>query len=243
MRGTLLRELPRETSVHRLWAGTKLVAVTLLGGSLVVYPTWPMLAAVSVVLLLAAIAARVPVFAIPVPPWWLWGLVAFGAAVNVVVGVDAVWIYFRGILFGVVLLWATLTVAWTTSMADIAPAIATLLSPLRRVGAPVTEWAVSMALLLRSLPMLVDDVYTLVAARKLRPRKSTRSGKTQDTFLIDIMAAIMSVAIRRSADMGEAIAVRGGSGSITSGRRRPHGSDAVALVLVIAACATGVVLS
>ena len=33
MRGTLLRELPRETSVHRLWAGTKLVAVTLLGGT------------------------------------------------------------------------------------------------------------------------------------------------------------------------------------------------------------------
>ncbi|MGB6182442.1 MAG: energy-coupling factor transporter transmembrane protein EcfT [Rhodococcus sp. (in: high G+C Gram-positive bacteria)] len=243
MRGTLLRELPRRTPVHRLWAGTKLIAVTLLGGSLVVYPTWPMLAAVSAVLLLAAIVARVPIFAVPVPPWWLWGLVAFGAVVNAFVGLDAVWIYFRGILFGVVLLWATLTVAWTTAMADIAPAIATLLSPLRRVGAPVDEWAVSMALLLRALPMLVDDVYTLVAARRLRPRKNTRSGKTQDTFLIDIMAASMSVAVRRSADRGEAIAVRGGSGSISSGRGRARPADALAVIVVVAACAVGVILS
>lgn len=243
MRGMLLRQTPSESPVHRLWAGTKIVAVAALGGSLIFSPTWPMLAAVATFLVVAAIAGRISVFAVPKPPWWLWGLIAFGALVNLVVGVDAVVIYFRGVLFGLVLLWASLTVVWTTAMADIAPAIATLLSPLRRVGAPVDEWATAIALMLRALPMLIDDVYTLVAARKLRPRKAVRNGTTQDTFLVDIMAAIMSVAIRRAADMGEAIAVRGGSGSIAAGRRRPGRSDAVALTLVIAAVVVGFVLS
>lgn len=243
MRGMALRETPTESPIHRLWAGTKIVAVALLGGCLIFSPTWPMLAALASLLLLTCIVGRISVFAVPVPPWWIFALLAAGAAVNLVVGVDAVLIYFRGVLFSVVLLWASITVVWTTAMADIAPAIATLLAPLRKVRAPVDDWAVSMALLLRALPMLIDDVYTLVAARRLRPRKATRSGRTQDTFLVDIMAAIMSVAVRRAADMGEAIAVRGGSGSITVGLRRPGLTDAAALILVIATCVTGIMLS
>jgi len=243
MKGVLLRELPLSTPMHRLWAGTKLVAVAVISVSLLVWPTWPMVGAVAGLLLVAAVVARVPLRAVPIPPWWLWGLVAFGAAVNAVVSPDAVWLYFRGILFAVVLLWATITMAWTTAMADVAPAFATLLAPLRTLGAPVNDWAVSTALLLRALPMLLDDVQVLVAARRLRPRKGTRNGKAQDTFLIDIMAAIVSVAIRRSADMGEAIAVRGGTGSITATRARPGLRDAAAMTIVVAVCVAGAVLS
>jgi energy-coupling factor transport system permease protein len=235
MKGTLLREVPGTSVVHRLWAGTKLVSVAAISVSLLLQPSWSMLAAVAALLLICMTVARITPLALPRPPWWLWALVAFGGAINLVLGLDALATYGRGLLFTFVILWASITVAWTTPVAEVAPAVARLASPLRRLGAPVDEWAASLTLCLRALPLLVDEIYTLFAARRLR-RNTFRN---VDSLLVDALTAVVSTAIRRSTEMAEAIEVRGGSGRITRDRRRPEAADAAALVLVLGMCALG----
>lgn len=237
MKGTFLREIPGTSVVHRLWAGTKLVAIAAISVSLLIQPAWSMLAAIAALLVLVAALARITPGAVPRPPWWLWGLVLFGGAINAVLGLDALAVYGRGLLFTFLVLWASITVAWTTSMAEVAPAVARLASPLRRVGAPVDEWAASLALCLRALPLLVDEIYTLFAARRLRRNKF----RNVDSLLVDALTAVVSTAIRRSTEMAEAIEVRGGAGRITKDRRRPGTNDAIALLVVAVTCAAGFV--
>ena len=43
MTTVVLRQVPRFSPIHRLWAGTKLIVVLLLSITLVVAPTWPAL--------------------------------------------------------------------------------------------------------------------------------------------------------------------------------------------------------
>ncbi len=62
-------------------------------------------------------------------------------------------------------------VSWTTNIAEIAPAVATLCRPLRLVRIPVDEWAVSVSLALRAFPMLIEEFRVLYAARRLRPKR------------------------------------------------------------------------
>ena len=61
-------------------------------------------------------------------------------------------------------------VGWTTQLGAVAPALARLARPLRVLRLPVDEWIVAIALALRCLPLLIDEMRTLAAARRLRYR-------------------------------------------------------------------------
>ena len=87
------------------------------------------------------------------------------------------------------------------------------------------EWAIAVALSLRSLPLLIEEMRTLNAARRLRPKPVVKSAS--DNSLVDIVTTVMSVAIRRADEMGTAITARGGTGMITATDDRPL-PDAVA---------------
>jgi hypothetical protein len=63
----LLREIEADTVIHRLWAGTKLVAAVVLSLTISFYPTWAIVAASAAVLLAATMLARVPWSAPPLP--------------------------------------------------------------------------------------------------------------------------------------------------------------------------------
>ncbi len=82
---------------------------------------------------------------------------------------------------------------------------------------------------------------TLVAARRLRPKAVVNSAA--DNSIVDLITTTMSVAIRRSAEMGEAISARGGTGLIAAYPKRPQLADLFALIVVIAACVSAVVLT
>lgn len=247
----LLRRLPGDSAIHRLWAGTKLVGAVAFGVVLSLVPSWPGIVIGAVLGLVVARLARVPWSAVPRPPAWFWVLMGAGGLLTLAsggrpevaigsghVGLGDLELYVRFVCLSVVLLGASALVAWTTSLGDVAPAVARLGAPLRRLRLPVDEWAVTTALCIRSLPMLVEEIRTVVAARRLRPRPSLHR-RNLDALLddaVDLMTAALAAAIRRAGEMGEAITARGGTGQLTSRPRGPGRADAVAAAVLAVAC-------
>jgi energy-coupling factor transport system permease protein len=230
--------------VHRLWAGTKLLIVLILGVMTWVLPSWPALGMVAAVVVITALIAGIPLGALPRPPWWFWGLIALGVAVNASFGLAAVVVFLRAVVLGLVLVASSILVIWTTPMAEVAPALAKLMRPLRILRLPVDEWAVAIALCLRGLPMLIDELRMLRAAHRLRPTAKGRSDHpSAEMGIMDMITAAMSSALRRSAEMAEAITARGGTGRLTAYPSGPGRADAVALVVIGLACAVAITLT
>ncbi|MCU1646310.1 MAG: uncharacterized protein JWN03_6585 [Nocardia sp.] len=247
----ILREVPVDSPVHRLWAGTKIVGVFVFSVLLMFTPSWGLLAVSAVFLIAVWFLARLPLGTLPRFPWWIWIGILIGAGINAPVGLDAVLRYGQIIVFGFLLLGASFLVAWTTPMGEIAPALAKLGAPLRRLGwtrkgvthrLPVDEWAVVVALTLRGLPLLLEELRILRAARKLRPKDSLVHRASENPF-VDILTASMAVSSRRAGELGEAITTRGGTGELTARPSSPGRSDAVALLLLVLLCAAGIVVS
>ncbi|MGW0248029.1 energy-coupling factor transporter transmembrane component T family protein [Nocardia goodfellowii] len=237
----LFRQVPVTSPVHSLWAGTKMIAAFLISVVLMFRPSWLMLGIMIVFLLAIGYTARLPLNTLPRLPLLFWVLVAAGGLLNLAVGPKSVLAFFQIFVFGLVLVAASFLIAWTTPMGEIAPALAKLGAPLRRLRLPVDEWAVVVALMLRSLPLLLEEIRILRAARKLRP-KDRLLERAADTALIDILTAAMAVATRRASELGEAITARGGTGQLTAHPSAPTRRDAFALGVVVAVCAGAVLL-
>lgn len=249
----LLRPVPGDSAIHRLWAGTKLIAVAALGVLLTFYPGWLPIGFVAVVVLVTAALARIPRGALPSIPSWLWLIVAFGgvtasfAAGSPLVTVAGTEFGLGGLLnflrisaVALVLLGLGALVSWTTNVAEIAPAVSTLGRPLKLLRLPIDDWAVAIALALRAFPMLIDEFSVLYAARRLRPRRRPESRRDRrkqwSAELIDLMAAAVTVALRRADEMGDAIVARGGAGQISAYPSRPRAADYVALLTIAVVC-------
>lgn len=241
MSAVLFREVPVSSPVHSLWAGTKIIGAFLISVVLMFLPSWPVLGLMVVFLIAIGVMARLPLSTLPRLPWWFWAAIGIGALLNVPVGSESVLRYTNVTAFGLILLASSFLIAWTTPMGDIAPALAKLGAPLRRFRVPVDEWAVVIALTLRGLPLLMDEIRVLRAARRLRPKDGLLS-RAADNPLVDILTAAMAVSSRRATELGEAISARGGTGQLTARPSAPGRNDAIALTIVIAVCLGAVVL-
>jgi energy-coupling factor transport system permease protein len=137
-------------------------------------------------------------------------------------------------------------VSWTTNVAEIGPALATLGRPLKPFRIPVDEWAAALALALRAFPMLIEEFQVLYAARRLRPKEVPRSRKArrrqQGREVIDLLATAMVVTLRRADEMGDAITARGGAGQLAASPARPKLADWMTLALFAAAGVASVAL-
>lgn len=242
MSTVLLRRVATFSVVHRLWAGTKILGALAISLLLMVLPAWPTLGVVAIFLVGTAALAHVPAGAIPRPPWWLWFAVVLVGALNAVTGPEALVRYLQTTVFGLLLFTGAMVIAWTTPMNEIAPAIAVLGRPLHKLRLPVDEWAVAIALTLRSLPLLIEELRILRAARRLRPKNAGTLHDAQTSPIIDIITATMAVAMRRASELGEAITARGGTGQLTAYPARPGRNDVVALLTVTVVCGLGVAL-
>ncbi len=255
----LLRPVPGDSAVHRMWAGSKLLMVAAIGVLMTFYPGWVPIAAVAVLVLVAARIAKIPRGALPSIPGWLWILLFFGGLTatfaggspvidvgSVTVGLGGLFNFLRITALSIVLLGLGAMVSWTTNVAEIAPAVATLGRPLRALRIPVDEWAVALALALRAFPMLIDEFRVLYAARRLRPKDVaiSRRGRLRGVWLeiIDLLAVAITVALRRADEMGDAITARGGTGQISAFPSRPKMVDLWAFVIVIVVCGTALAL-
>ena len=71
---------------------------------------------------------------------------------------------------------AAALMSWTTPLAEVAPALARLGTPLRWLRLPIDEWAATVALSIRCLPLLIEEVRTLAAAPPATADDSPRQG-------------------------------------------------------------------
>ena len=250
----LLRPVPGDTVIHRLWAGTKLLTVAGIGVLMTFYPGWIPIGLVAVLVLVTALLAGVPRGAVPSVPIVLWVLLLLGGVTaafgggdphveigGLEVGLGGLLSFLRINALAAVLLGLGMLVSWTTNVAEVAPAVAKLGRPLKTLRLPVDDWAVTVALALRAFPMLIDEFRVLFAARRLRPKDPviTRRDRRRRwaAELIDLLAAAVTVALRRADEMGDAITARGGTGQISALPSRPRWADAVAITVVVALCA------
>ena len=210
-------------------------------------------------ILTTARLAHIPRGALPSIPRWLWILFFLGGATasfaggspvidlgSVEVGLGGLSSFLRITAVSIVLLGLGAMVSWTTNVAEIAPAVATLGRPLRPLRIPVDDWAVALALALRAFPMLIDEFRVLYAARRLRPKEVPASGGHGAAGwaleVVDLLAAAVTVALRRADEMGDAITARGGAGQISAAPSRPKRADWVALSIVVLVCAAALAL-
>lgn len=255
----LLRPVPGRSAIHELWAGTKLIVVFGVSVLLTFYPGWVPIALVAALVLSAAWIAHIPRGTLPSVPRWLWIVLALGGVTaafaggspvlelgSVHIGLGGLLSFLRVTLLSIVLLGVGAMVSWTTNVAEIAPAVATLGRPLRPLRVPIDDWAVALALSLRAFPMLIDEFRVLYAARRLRPKPmlTTRKARRRRwaVEVVDLLAAAITVTLRRGDEMGDAITARGGTGQISAAPSRPKLADWVALSIVAAVCAAALVL-
>ena len=253
----LLRPVPGTSAVHDLWAGTKLLAVCAISVLLTFYPGWITIGLVAALVLTAAQVAHIPRGALPSVPHWLWIMLVLGGVTAAFAGgspfieLAGAHIGFGGLLnflrittLSIVLLGLGAMVSWTTNVAEIAPAVATLGRPLRLLRIPIDEWAVALALALRAFPMLIDEFRVLYAARRLRPKLVLHSRRARRRRwaleLIDLITAALTVTLRRADEMGDAITARGGIGQISAAPPRPKLADWLALSIIAALCAASI---
>ena len=239
---TFLRLVPGDSVVHRLWAGTKILVVAGLAIVMTISPSWAIVGMGVAIVLVALLAARIPPGAIPRLPTWFFAALALGAVLNlwsgqkpvVTVGpvdlsIGALSEWARFTLLALVLIASGAIIGWTTRLGDVAPALQRMIGPLRRLRMPVDEWIVAIALAIRCLPLLIDEIRTLNAARRLRTHDEhgnpTSGGRTTRGLIdesLDLLAAAIVASVRRARDLAEAIIARGGTGgSVSEGRSAP----------------------
>jgi energy-coupling factor transporter transmembrane protein EcfT len=244
--------------MHRLWAGTKLMAVVALALMLGLKPSWPSIGAGAALVALAWAVARIPRGALPRLPRWFFIAFALGAFLTLrssatpighLLGIPVSWggleEWARITTLAVVVFAAAAVMSWTTPLAEVAPALARLGTPLRWFRLPIDEWASAIALSIRCLPLLIEEVRTLVAARRLRP--STRQGtEPRLVWMVresqDLLFTTLAVSLRRASELGEAMEARGGLGPVSGSTAMVGWRDAVALVLLVAAASAAILL-
>ena len=253
----LLRPVPGRTVIHELWAGTKLLVVAIIGILLTLYPGWVPIALVGAFVLITAKIAHIPRGVLPSVPRWLWFLLFLGAltasfaggsphltVASVDLGLGGLLKFLQITVLSIVLLGLGGLVSWTTNVAEVAPSVAKIGRPLRLLRLPIDDYAVALALALRAFPMLIDEFRVLFAARKLRPREPAATARERhrrmSREIIDLLAAAVTVALRRADEMGDAITARGGAGQISALPSRAKRADAVAFAIVIVLCAVSV---
>ena len=182
---TFLRLVPGNTIVHRLWAGTKLLVAAALALLVSLWPSWAMIGLAAGVVLLGLLCARIPLGAFPRLPTWFFAALAVGALLNlwsgtkptvdvggITISLGALEEWARFTVLAVVLITSGALIGWTTPLGDVAPALRRLFRPLRLFRLPVDEWVIAIALAIRCLPLLIDEIRTLAAARRLRAHES-----------------------------------------------------------------------
>jgi energy-coupling factor transporter transmembrane protein EcfT len=255
---TFLRLVPGNTPVHRLWAGTKLVVAAELALMVSISPTWPMVGLAAAVVALELLIARIPLGAFPRLPNWFFGALAISAllsmwsstepmatigGINVSLGGLEEWARFTAL--AVVLVVSGALIGWTTPLGEVAPALSRLGRPLRWLRLPVDEWVIAIALAIRCLPLLIDEIRVLGAARRLRARDDEGDARGHPRAAVrqalietnDLMATAIVASIRRARDLGDAIVNRGGlgaGGNLPGARFRV--TDALVLLVTTVLC-------
>jgi len=246
----VLRYVPGDGPLHRCWAGTKILSIAALSLGMLLWPSWATAGVAAAVLLAAFLAARLPRGVAPRVPVVVVVVLLVGAVLALVsgtapfvhlgsvkVGLGGLEVWARFLVLGIEVLALAALVSWTTPLADLAPALGRLASPLRRLRLPVDEVVGAIALGIRCLPLLIEEVRVLAAARRTRRPEPLRGFQQHAEALQELLFTALASSLRRSRELAEAIEARGGVPSPMSETHPWRKVDTVILLLVAAAVA------
>lgn len=246
------RFLPTGSSVHALEARAKLVAAAIWIAAIVAARgAFPKIALLAVFLLVARLA-RIPqrVLWIGLRPLLAIFLITFAFQAVFVPG-DALFrlgpfaVTAQGVALGLELL-LTLTLfalvvsllTLTTDPVAFADGLETLLSPLRGVGFPAHEFALTLTLALRFVPTLateVDRIHTAQIARGARFAGANPLDRARS--FLPVLVPLFVLSFRRADDLALAMEARGYRGGESRTRFRGRAlelRDALSLAIPIA---------
>lgn len=245
----LLRYAETGSPLHRVDARTKVVALTVLAIVLSFDPSWATAAATWTVVVVAFVVARLPRSVVPRPPRpLLWGvglsivlgLLAGGEPFvgggGVSIGVGGLIFQFRFLAVSFGYLAIALLLGWTTPLGQLPTAASWLLSPLGRLGVPIDDVVAGLALSVRALPLIADELTTTTTLWMARPRQN----RNRLVDAVDLVATAVVAATRRATELGEALAARGRYAPPPE-RSRFAGVDAVVALAIAGFVAVAVV--
>ena len=251
----VLRFVPGSSPLHRMWAGTKLVTLVLVSIGLLLWPSWRSVGIMGALVLIAFLSARLPRGISPRLPWWLGGVLLVGVVLGLVaggrpeahlgslrVGLGGLDNFARFSMVGIDVLAGAALLAWTTPLADLSPALGRLLGPLRRFRVPVDELVGAIALSIRCLPLLLEEVRVLRAARRARRPANPRSFRELGDEAVEMVFGALANAIRRAREVAEAIEARGGVPTVAPETHPFTSVDTLALAVSVVAVTAMVLL-
>ena len=133
---------------------------------------------------------------------------------------------------------SSVLLTYTTTPIALTDGIERLLSPLKKIGLPVHDFAMIMTIALRFIPTLMEEAEKIMSAQKARGADFT-NGSLIDRAkaLIPILSPLFSSSIRHALDLATAMECRcykGGEGRTRMKILKCRASDIFALVIVIA---------
>jgi energy-coupling factor transporter ATP-binding protein EcfA2/energy-coupling factor transporter transmembrane protein EcfT len=210
--GLVFRAVPGTSALHRLGAAPKLLGLAAVTIVSLLLPGWPSIAVLAIFLAAGAAAAKLPRTVVPRVPWGVVAVALLGGLAAA--AGSGIVLYAQSLALTILFIALSLLVVWTTRVEELPAAFTSIVRPLRKFGAPVDEWAHTLALAVRTLPLLREEIRVLIAGRRLRASPRATSGRARIVSrcreLADLVTAIVASAGRRASDLGRAATQRGG---------------------------------
>ena len=268
---TLGQYFPGDTLIHRLDPRTKILVVILYIIALFVstsYFTYGIMAAI----LIAEVAiARIKLSTLLKSVRPILFIIILTVVLNAFYTpgepIFSVWIFtltregLRTALFMaarlILLVMSSFMLTYTTSPIMLTDGLESLLSPLKKVGAPVHELAMMMSIALRFIPTLIEETQKIMSAQKARGAEFDTGGIIDKAkallpilvprirHLLPILVPLFISSFRRADELAVAMEARcyhGGEGRTKLHELRFKGIDYAALAIMALALAAVIVL-
>ena len=214
--GLVFRAVPGTSRLHRLSPAAKIGVLTAATLASLWTPGWATIAVLAAVLAAGVAAAKLPLTVVPRVPWFVVVVLALGGAAAAA-GSGLV-LYLQSLLLTAEFFALSLLLIWTTPVEELPAAFMRVAAPLRKLGVPVDEWAHTVTLAVRTLPLLRDEFRVLVAGRRLRRPSRAPSRRARVVArcreVLDLVVAVVASAGRRASDLGRTATQRGGMRSL-----------------------------
>ena len=232
---TLGQFFPGNTLAHRLDPRTKLIFTVLYIVALFCAKSFVSYAVVALWLVTAVQVSKVKYRALVKGMKPVWFIIVFTAVLNLayvkgtpLVSIWKLTIYREGVETAIfmilriaMLIMGTFLLTYTTSPIRLTDGLESLMSPLKKVHAPVHELAMMMAIALRFIPTLIEETDKIMSAQKARGADFESGGLLQRAkALVPILVPLFISAFRRADELATAMECRCYSGG--EGRTKLH---------------------
>ncbi|MGM9661805.1 MAG: energy-coupling factor transporter transmembrane component T family protein [Oscillospiraceae bacterium] len=257
---TLGQYFPGNTLAHRLDPRTKLIFVVLYVVALFCAKSVVSYGCMILWLAVCVRVSRVRYSALVKGLKPVWFIIVFTAVLNLLyikgTPLFTIWkftVYVEGVRTAVymilriaLLIMGTFLLTYTTSPIRLTDGLESLMSPLKKLHAPVHELAMMMAIALRFIPTLIEETDKIMSAQKARGADFESGNLLQRAkALIPILVPLFISAFRRADELATAMECRcynGGSGRTKLHVLRFTAADWAVMVLGTAATAGIIVL-